>query len=76
MEFDNFIKNFVDAVEIEEVSGISKDTKFRELSEWDSLSYLSVIAMMDEEYDTQIEGPEFKKLQTINDIYQYIKDHR
>ena len=48
------------------------DDTFREYPEWDSLAYLSVIAMLDEEYDCQIEEAEFKKLITVSDLFNVI----
>ena len=56
-----------------ETEDLKENTKFRELDEWSSLAVLSVIAMLDEEYDTQIENADFKKLQTISDIVQFIE---
>lgn len=73
METKGFIEKFAEAIELDEFDALTGDTKFRELPEWDSLSYLSVIAMMDEEYDTQIESADFKKLETINDIINFIE---
>lgn len=73
MDTKKFIENFADAIELDEFDILDSDTKFRELPEWDSLSYLSVIAMMDEEYNTQIESSDFKKLETINDIINFIE---
>ena len=71
MEKD-FINNFKNALEI-----VSRDVnmsdEFRTFEEWDSLAYLSIIAMLDEEYNTQIEEDEFKKLKTVNDIYSKIQ---
>lgn len=71
--FVEFIEKFADAIELDEFDTINGETKFRELPEWDSLSYLSVIAMMDEEYETQIESADFKKLETIDDIINFIE---
>lgn len=76
MENQNFIKNFAEAVEIESTESLSANTMFRELDEWNSLAYLSVIAMLDEEYDIQIENTEFKQLKTIGDIINYIDNHK
>ena len=45
------------------------EDEFRNYPEWSSIAYLSVIAMMDEEYDTQIEEADFRKLKTVQDIY-------
>ena len=43
--------------------------EFRSYEEWNSIAYLSIIAFMDEEYDTQLEEAEFKKLKTVQDMY-------
>ena len=67
-----FIKKFKEAVEVESVS-LSVETKFRELEEWDSLAGLSVIAMIDEEYDVILEGNEFKSLETIGELISAIQ---
>jgi acyl carrier protein len=67
-----FIENFKEAVEVESVA-LSVETKFRELEEWDSLAGLSVIAMIDEEYDVILEGNEFKSLETIGELISAIQ---
>lgn len=63
-----FIDLFAEVLELESDHQLTTATIFRELEEWDSLAYLSVIAMIDEEYDVVIEGNDFKKLITIGDI--------
>lgn len=65
---EKFIENLKDVLEIED-RNLSMNDNFREYDEWNSLAYLSVIAMLDEEYDVQIEEAEFKKLQTVGDLY-------
>lgn len=70
-----FIEKFAEAVDME-VEGLTPETIFRELEEWDSLSYLSVIAMMDEEYECQIETAEFKQLKTLADLANYIESQK
>lgn len=70
MTINDFIEKFAEAVEIEDASSLNADTEFRNLPEWGSLAYLSVIAMMDEECDTQIEEAEFRKLGTILALYE------
>lgn len=76
MEKDKFINSFAEALEIEDASNLSETTEFRNLDEWDSLAYLSIIAMLDEEYEVQIENAEFKKLQTIGDIIEYVNSNK
>lgn len=75
MDTQNFIDLFAEALDIE-ASDLSIDTEFRTLPVWDSMVYLSVIAMLDDEYDIQIENAEFKTLKTIGDIINYIEAHQ
>ena len=65
---EKFIELIKDVLEIEDRE-INMNDNFREYEEWSSLAYLSVIAMLDEEYDCQIEEADFRKLQTIGDLY-------
>ncbi len=75
MNTTDFIEKFAEALDMD-AAGLSVETEFRSLDEWDSISYLSVIAMMDEEYETQIENAEFKQLKTLGDIANYIESHK
>lgn len=76
MTSSEFISKFAEALEIEDTAVLSDTTEFRSLDEWDSLAYLNIIAMLDEEYDLQIENAEFKKLATIGDIITYIEANK
>ncbi len=68
----NFIKLFAETLEIEDRE-IKLTDAFREYPEWDSLALLSVIAMIDDEYDIIIEGNDFAELKTIGDLVEAIK---
>lgn len=76
MDNNKFIEQFAEALEIEDASILKVETEFRNLDEWDSLAYLNIIAMLDEEYDIQIENAEFKKLMTLGDIITYIEENK
>lgn len=65
---EKFIEKFAEALEREDE--IRMEDEFRSYPEWSSIAYLSVIAMMDEEYGVQIEESEFKKLQTVQSLYE------
>jgi acyl carrier protein len=62
-------------IEVFERDDIDPEDEFRDYEEWDSLAYLSVIAMIDDNYDMVIPGDEFTKLNKIIDIYNYINNH-
>ena len=64
---EKFLELFAEALEREDE--IKMEDEFRHYDEWSSIAYLSVIALMDEEYDVQIEEAEFKKLRTVQAVY-------
>lgn len=76
MNVNEFVKNFANQFEETDFAVFSPETKFRELDEWSSLIALSVIVMLDEEYGIQIENKDFKNLDTIADIVDYIEKHQ
>ena len=72
MEINEFIANFADQFDETDASVFNVDTKFRELEEWSSLIALSVMAMIDEEYDVQLTANEMRDAQTIQDLINII----
>ena len=70
---DNFINLFKETLEIEEMD-VTKDLKFRDLEEWDSLAVLSVLAMINEEYDITIARNKFEKVNTIEELYNLTQE--
>lgn len=64
---EKFIELFSEALEREDE--IKMEDEFRNYDEWSSIAYLSVIAMMDEEYNVQVEESDFKKIRTVQDLY-------
>ena len=73
MEIQDFIQNFADQFDDTDASVFTPETNFKELEEWSSLTALSVIAMIDEEYDVKIKGDDVRNSQTINDLYEIVK---
>ena len=51
---------------------LTPETRFRELEEWSSFMGLSIIAMVDDEYDVTIKGDDIRKSNTIKDIYDIV----
>ncbi len=70
MEIKEFIEKFAEAVDVENVDGLTPETQFRDLDEWSSLASLSLIAMYDEEYGKSINGNDIRGSQTINDLFK------
>lgn len=67
---EKFIKLLGEAIEREDE--IRMEDNFREYEEWNSLAYLSIIAFMDEAYGVQIEEEDFKKLKTVQDMFNAV----
>lgn len=73
MELQDFIKNFADQFDDTDASELSGETKFKELNEWSSLIALSVIAMVDEEYEVSLKGDDIRNSDTLVDLFNVIK---
>jgi acyl carrier protein len=73
MEMQNFIKNFASQFEETDLDVFTSETNFREIEEWSSLIALSIMAMIDEEYDITINGNEMRQSQTIEDLFNLIQ---
>lgn len=73
MEINDFIANFAEQFDDTDVSEIKSETKFKELDEWSSLVALSVIAMVDEEYDVTIKGDDIRNSETVEDLFNAVK---
>lgn len=72
MEITDFILKFGEIFDDTDISSLRPETKFRELEEWSSLSALSVLAMVDEEYDIQLKADEMRKTNTIKELFDLI----
>jgi acyl carrier protein len=70
---DGFIRNFEDAVEGIEPNSLIPDTAFTDLAEWDSLAALSVLAMVDAEYEVEISGKELRGCKTLQNLFDVVR---
>jgi acyl carrier protein len=73
MEIKEFIENFAEQFDDTDASEIKAETVFKELDEWSSLIALSVIAMVDEEYDVTIKGDDIRNSNTVEDLFNAVK---
>ena len=73
MEMNEFVQNFASQFDDTQASEFQATTNFREIDEWSSLTALSIIAMVDEEYKVKLTGEEIRNSQSIMDIYNIVK---
>lgn len=72
MEISDFISKFASQFEETEESVFVPETIFRELDEWSSLLALSVMAMIDEEYDVSLKADEMRQTKTIQELFDLV----
>ncbi len=76
MELKDFVLKFAEQFEETDNSTFTADTEFKNLDEWSSLMALSIIAMIDEEYEVGIKGEDIRSSSTVNDIFEIVKSRR
>lgn len=73
MDLQDFVEKFSEQFDETDVNNFKADTVFKELGEWSSLIALSVIAMVDEEYDVALKGDDIRNASTIEDLFNVVK---
>lgn len=73
MELNEFIANFAEQFDETDASVFTAETAFHDLDEYSSLIALSIIAMVDEEYDVALKGDDMKSAVTIEDLFNIVK---
>lgn len=73
MDIKVFVQNFADQFDETDTSVFTPETRFREIDEWSSLIGLSVIAMVDDEYEVTLKGDDIKSSNTIQDIFDKVQ---
>lgn len=61
-----------DMFEMEEGT-LTEKTMLNDIEEWDSMAKLSLIVLMDEEFNKKLTGNQIKEFKTIQDILDYME---
>lgn len=72
MEIKDFIVNVANQFDDTDPAEITASTEFKKLDEWSSLTALSIIAMVDEEYDVTLKGADIQNSTTVEDLFNLI----
>ena len=75
-EITEFIRNLEDSVDGIAPGSLAPDTVLDSLAVWDSLALLSVLAMMDTEFDRQVTGSDVKACKTVEDLHRLLADNK
>lgn len=76
MNLEEFIENFAAQFDDTDADQFTADTQFKQLDEWSSLAALSIIAMVDDEYDVIIKGNDIISSDTIKDLFDVVVNLR
>jgi acyl carrier protein len=69
---NEFVELFSEQFDDTDASDFTASTVFHDLDEWSSLIGLSVIAMVDEEFNVALKGDDVKNSVTIEDLYNRV----
>ena len=72
MNIDNFIENFAGEFDETPVEAFVPTTEFKTLEEWNSLTALSVISMIDDRYNKTITGADLRGSKTLEDLFNLV----
>ena len=74
MEINELIEKL--QVEFEDIPAgtLKPETKISDIEGWSSMHTLIVIALADTEYGVTVKGDEFRKIQTIQELYDLIAE--
>ena len=76
MNIQEFIENFAAQLDETDEALITPETQFKQLDEWSSLTALSIIAMVDDEYDVIVKGNDIINSDTIQYLFDAVKSKR
>jgi acyl carrier protein len=69
---DEFVELFAEQFDDTDASEITASTVFHDLDEWSSLIGLSVIAMVDEEFEVALNSDDVINSVTVKDLYDKV----
>ncbi|MBR1850478.1 MAG: acyl carrier protein [Bacteroidales bacterium] len=72
---DEFCQLVAEQFENTPSSSISPSTEFKKIDEYRSLVALSILAMIDEEFDVQLRSDDMRSASTVEDLYNKVKSY-
>jgi len=70
---DKFMDVFKEALEMEDEK-VNFDDALADFDTWDSMSRLSLIALLDEHFEVEISDAEFDDIETVNELFELVKN--
>ena len=73
MTIEEFVEKVQDELQDTPAEKITADTNYKELDEWGSLTSLSLISMIEEEYDKLITGADVRARNSVKELWEYVE---
>ena len=72
MQLEQFVKLFAEQFDETPVEVFTPKTNYKNLDEWNSLTALSIISMVDEECQKRITGSDLRSCTTIEELHKLV----
>lgn len=73
MTIEEFVEKVQDELQDTPAEEITAETNYKELDEWGSLTSLSLISMIEEEYDKLITGADVRARNSVRELWEYVE---
>lgn len=73
MELEEFFELFCEELDDTDLSVVTTLTDFKNIDVWDSLTALSIISMIDEEFEILLTGNDMRNSTSIEDLYTLVE---
>ncbi len=73
MTLEEFVEKVQDELQDTPTEEITAETNYKELDEWGSLTSLSLISMIEENYGKLITGADVRARNSIKELYEYVE---
>ena len=70
---DEFVQRFAAEFDETPIETFTPDTEYKKMEEWGSLVALSIISMIEEEFDKFLTGADLRSVSTIKELYNLIQ---
>ena len=74
MEIKEFIEFFADELDETPIEELTPETDFKGLGEWSSLVALSIIAMIEDNYEKEFTGEDLRSSTTLQDLFELVQN--
>lgn len=69
---EEFVIKFAEQFESEDRENIKASTRYKDLEEWDSLTVLTIISMVNSTYNVELIGADVRGANTVEELYSLV----